>query len=61
MEVVNPVGRNFSLENDADYSTLTAACRCSNSVTAKQEGARNLSCGCSDGAYNSLYTNIYKG
>ena len=47
MEVVNPVGRDFSLENDADYSTLTAACRCGGSGVYAT-GQNNSTCYCID-------------
>ena len=62
MEVINPIGRDFSLENDADYSTLSTACRCSNSSSALTSGSKGNTCSCgTSSTYGSLYTNIYKG
>ena len=60
MEVVNPVGRDFSLENDADYSTINAACRCVGS-SQYTTGKKGGTCSCSDDPNGTLGTNAYKG
>ena len=59
MEVINPIGRDFSLENDADYSTLNAACRCVGSSQYKV-GYKGGTCSCSDGN-GTLGTQASKG
>lgn len=62
MEVVNPIGREQELKENADYASVTSSCKCSGTYTFSTGSLYGYKCFCgTEDPYGTLGTNVNKG